>query len=171
MCSDSVVKPPFTTVQSQITIRWKDIKGLVFQTLDFGNVSDWEAKKLAQKSLLLLGKKQETSKMNLSFYSTMVSALGFLSDDELRRLALQCISKCTNSEDNCENITSIAHKVSVINSRYFDYKYRGKPYLQSKPVSIVDQELANAQLSSGVEDEVDGVFDIAQSLGYIPFSD
>lgn len=174
-------KPPFTVITSRTQLKWKDVKGLVFEVLDYGNVTDWEAKKLAQKSVLLLGRKQQTSKMNLSFYSTLVSSLDFLSDDELRRLAIQCITRCTDKEENSHNITSIAHKVSVINTRYFDYKYRGKPYLPQKSVTQTEQELAMANLSrtgaqgegddNPTDESLDGVFDISKSLGYIPFSD
>lgn len=176
--SKGVAKTPFSTITLNAQIRWKDVRNLVFEVIEYGNISEWDVKKLAQKSLLLLGKKQEKSKMNLSYYSTVISSLDFLSDDEIRRLALQCISRCTDSVDNCHNITSIAQKVGVINTRYFDYKFRGKPYSPNKPTTTTEKDVGvvglgkvEAEVDGMDTESVDGVFDISKALGYIPFSD
>lgn len=172
--ADKPTRPPLTTFTLEKTVRWKDVKDLVFQAIEYGSPSDFEAKKLAQLSLDLLGRKQQKSSVNLSFYSAMCGGLDHLSDDELRRLALQCITRCTNNESNCHNITSIAQKVGVINSRYFDFMYRGKPYLPKKDVGLVEQELAVVGMTEekveGMTDNSEsGVFDISKSLGYLPY--
>ena len=169
-------RPPFTTVTVEKSIRWRDVKDLVFEAIEYGAPTDFEAKKLAQISLKLLGEKQSKASVNLSFYSAVAQSLDFLSDDELRRLALRCINKCTDSEENCHNITSIAQKVGAINTRYFDFKYRGKPYITKKPLTIAEQEVAVANLSGVNSDEIvdetsDRVFDISKALGYVPYQD
>lgn len=170
-------KPPSASIQLEKVVRWKDVKDLVFQAIQYGSPSDFEAKRLAQMSLSLLGERQARSpSLNLSFYSTVCNSLEFLTDDEIRRLALQCITRCTDKEENCDNIVSIAQKVGAINTRYFDYKYRGKPYLPKKVLSVVDQEVAVANVVGSasenlVDDSESGVFDISKSLGYIPYMD
>ena len=178
MVSDegSLKRQPFTTVTVEKSIRWRDVKDLVYKAIEYGAPTDFESKKLAQMSLKLLGEKQSKTGLNLSFYSAVIQSLDYLSDDELRKLALKCIAKCTDSEENCHNITPIAQKVGAINTRYFDFKYRGKPYIIKKPLSVAEQEVAVANLRMAdseefVDETPDGVFDISKALGYVPYID
>lgn len=167
-------KPPFSTLTIERSISWRDVKDLVFRAIDYGSPTDFEAKKLARASIDLLARKQAKSSLNLNMYQTIVGSLEHLTDDEIRRLALQCISRCTDSEENSGNIVSIAKKVGAIHTRYFDYKYRGKPYIIKKPLSVAEQEIATATVTGAtvedMVDDTDGVFDIAAALGTLPYN-
>lgn len=176
---DGKIKPPSTIIYTEKTLRWKDVRDLVFESIEYGVPSEFDSKKLAKVSFKLLAKKQEKSKLNLSFYSILYGALDNLTDDELRKLALHCISKCTDNEMNCQNIVPIANKVGVIHKRYFDYMYRGKPYNTYEKITKTEEDLAKAEMRL-MEDSIDlsehnyddhETFDIGKALGYVPFQD
>lgn len=164
---------PKLTISMERDIRWRDVKDMVFESIENGVPSDFESKKLAQLSVKLLAEKQGSSQLNLSFYPVVRGCLDHLSPDELRKIAIQCIIKCTDSEENCENIIPIANKVGVIYNRYFDYRYKGKPYNTSPKVDLVEEELGMVNLPKGGELgsnylEDDEVFDIEAALGHLP---
>lgn len=164
---------PKITISVEKDLRWRDVKDMVFESIEQGVPSDFESKKLAQLSIKLLAEKQGSSQLNLSFYPVVRSTLEHLTPDELRKIAIQCIVKCTETEETGENIVPIANKVGVIYGRYFDYRYKGKPYVVSKQSDFVEEEVGVSRLPrDGDLDEnqlEEGqVYDIMGALGHIP---
>ena len=93
MVSESVgsrnKRPPFTTVTVEKSIRWRDVKDLVFEAIEYGAPTDFEAKKLAQISLKLLGEKQSKASVNLSFYSAVAQhCVALTNAPTVRRIAI-----------------------------------------------------------------------------------
>lgn len=166
---------PKITISIEKDLRWRDVKDMVFESIEQGVPSDFESKKLAQLSIKLLAEKQGSSQLNLSFYPIVRSTLEYLTPDELRKIAIQCIVKCTENVETSENIVPIANKVGVIYGRYFDARYKGKPYIVSKQADFVEEEVGVSRLprDGDLEDhqlEEDQVYDIMGALGHIPVS-
>lgn len=164
---------PKITISVEKDLRWRDVKDMVFDSIEQGVPSDFESKKLAQLSIKLLAEKQGRSQLNLSFYPVVRSTLEHLTPDELRKIAIQCIVKCTETEETSENIVPIANKVGVIYGRFFDYRYKGKPYVVSKQADLLEEEVGvvNLPKDGDLEEnqlEEDEQYDIMGALGHIP---